>query len=399
MCEINQCNSCKSDCNDQLPLITSAFLTLTESCPLKCEYCFVKQNPQHMTLDIAKRSAVFLIENALRQKDIPSINFFGGEPMVKWDEIIVPITKYIREDLNVPFKLSMTTNGVLLNRERLEFMKRNDFGLLFSIDGDRDTTAINRPLHNGKNSFDILENIIPLVLEYYPNMTFRATISNKTVGYTFHNMKFADECGYKNMFFVPNAFIEWTDEQKDELNKQMRLFSNWYIENARKGKLIKLSPFEDKIKKIKLINEETKNNRFRVESANKIGQGKCGLGANKFGSIGTDGKIFGCQEMVSNVGDIFEIGDIYNGTDNNKRLILANTFNKVNVKGLSCENCKLNNVCDGGCVANNFMINGDVNKPSKMWCYWEQLLLDEAIYVCNVLGNEKNELFKNTYFN
>lgn len=398
MCE--NCQDCKTDCNKnkKLPLITSSFLTLTESCPLACEYCFVNQNPRHMTLDIAKRSADMLIQNALIQGEIPNINFFGGEPLMKWNEIIVPLVEYIKKDLNTKFSFSITTNGILLDKEKMEFMKKYKFGMLFSIDGDKETQDFNRPFHSGKGSFNTLKDKIPMVLEYYPDMTFRATISNKTVQHTFHNIKFADECGYNNMFFVPNVFVKWTKEEKEELTKQMRLFSDWYITNARNGKIIRFNPMDVMLRDIKKINKYEQENKFREDNINLIGQGKCGLGVNRFACIGTDGVIYGCQEMTSNVGDIFVIGDIFNGVDDSKRLKLSSTFNKKIVKSNLCKDCKLNYICDGGCVANNFLINGDVNRPSDMWCFWQQLLLDEAIYICEILGNERNELFKRTYF-
>ena len=76
----------------ELPKITSAFLNLTNSCNLTCRYCFVEQKPEFMTLQTAKDAADFLAGNGQA-----SINFFGGEPMLMWDEIIVPLTLYVHE--------------------------------------------------------------------------------------------------------------------------------------------------------------------------------------------------------------------------------------------------------------------------------------------------------------
>ena len=211
MCD--NCSQCKSkkQCfsTEDLPLIDSVFMILTERCNLKCSYCFVHQNPREMTLDVALDTVDFLIKNSKITGNTPSINFFGGEPLLKWKEIIVPVVDYIRKEKKVPFNLSMTSNGVLLTREKLEYMKENQIGLLFSIDGDKETQDINRPFHGGVGSFDILKSKIPLVLEYYPEMTFRATIANNTVQHTFKNMMFAVEQGYTNMFFIPNVFANW----------------------------------------------------------------------------------------------------------------------------------------------------------------------------------------------
>ena len=275
MCD--NCFECKKKMSEQeMPLIDSVFMILTERCNLKCTYCFVHQNPREMTLDVALDTVDFLIKNSKITGNTTSINFFGGEPLLKWGQIIVPVVEYIRKEKQVPFNISMTSNGILLDREKLEYMKENNIGLLFSIDGAKKTQDTNRPFHSGIGSFDILESKIPLILEYYPNMTFRATISNETVQYTFENMKFAIDKGYNNMFFIPNVFAKWTEEEKETLKKEIRKFSDYFIDQCRKGKIVTLNPLDEAIKKIKQINNATIKGEFR-KRPNTIGKGKCGL--------------------------------------------------------------------------------------------------------------------------
>lgn len=383
----------------ELPLITSVFLTLTERCNLACEYCFVNHSARDITYEVAKDTVDFLIKNAEIEKQIPSINFFGGEPLLKWDEVIVPLTLYIREELKIPFYLSMTSNCLLMTREKLEFMKAYKIGLLFSFDGDKKTQDINRPLRNGQGSFDLLKDKIPMILEYYPSMTFRATISNLTVQHTFENMMFACNNNYDNLFFIPNVFAEWTDEQKEYLKIELRKFSDYYIERIRQGDRIRFTNLEEQIRKIVTINRAICNKSFRKGESNKC-TGKCGLGATKHGSVGVDGKIYGCQEMVSNkdTSNIFEIGDLCNGVDYAKRIALIEKFNSQKVQYEECKDCKLVYVCDGGCVANNFILNGDINKMTPMLCFYHRALMDEAIYICNILGKERNTYFKRIFF-
>ena len=147
-----------------LPLVTSAFLNVTNACNACCVYCFANHSPEYLDYSVAQDAADFLIKNAEAQGDIPSINFFGGEPMLCWDSIIVPLTKYVREKCGDRFNLSMTSNCTLINRERAKFMKDNGIGLLFSMDGGQGTQNLNRPMRNGRSSFDILENKIPIIL-------------------------------------------------------------------------------------------------------------------------------------------------------------------------------------------------------------------------------------------
>ena len=397
MIDIN-CENCLDNkintiCQSGFPKITSAFFMLTNQCPLKCIYCFHNQNPQKMSYKTALNATKFLIKNSEETGYTPNITFFGGEPLLEWDSIIIPLSNYIRNEYKKPFNLSVTSNCVFMTEDKLKFMIENDIKLLFSIDGDKITQDKNRPFHNGNGSFDVLKDKIPLILKYFPNMTFRATIHKDTCQHTFHNMKFAIEQGYNNMFFIPNVFDEWTEEERNILKSQIALFSEYFVESVRKGKLIRLNNLDRVIQQIPMINEKHKKNEGR-----NIVTHKCGLGTGGSASISVDGKIYACQEMATN-DDLFLIGDIYNGEDLEKRKNLSSLFNSLKVKGLNnCINCKFDKICDGACVANNYLKNKDLNIMPDMYCFWQQILLEEAINICNILGNEKNELFKKTYF-
>ena len=172
--------------------ISSAFLNLTNACNLACQYCFVEQHPDFMTLETAKYAADWLASNA-ENGDKPSINFFGGEPLLQWDKIIVPLTEYIRGKYGRNFQLSMTSNCILMDEEKAAFCKENGIGLLFSVDGDKATQDCNRPCRDGRSSFDILLPKMPIVLEYWPHVTFRSTVTPETCGELYRNMLFAEE--------------------------------------------------------------------------------------------------------------------------------------------------------------------------------------------------------------
>lgn len=379
------------------PLITSVFLNVTDACNMKCRYCFVKQHPRYMTYETAKAATDFLIKNAEQSGDIPSINFFGGEPLLCWNTIIVPLTEYIREEYKKPFSLSMTSNGALMTEEKLQFMKDNNIGLLFSIDGDKETQDYNRPLSSGKSSFDKVEWLIEKIPKLYPNGTFRSTIIPATCGNTFHNIQFAKNHGWKNIFVIPNVFEEWDENNKCILKTEMRKFSDWIINSFRNGNgmPIRFSEYDKAFNSILKINNAIKTKMHRPESM--CGScTKCGLGMNRFAAVNYVGDVFGCQELASpkaGVSDRFWIGNIFTGIDDERREELSKSFNPLRIVGDKCGSCRLNHICNGGCVANNYMYSGDLCLPSPVWCWWENLLVDEAIYIMQVLGHEQNQLF------
>ena len=367
------------------PPITSAMLVLTHACNLRCRYCFVHKEPETMTLNTAKDSVHFLVKNT-KGVVVPSINFFGGEPMLCWDSIIVPLVKFIREELKVPFKLSMTTNGTLLNPERIDFMKRYNVGILFSIDGDKATQDYNRPYADGNGSFDSLCDLIPIVAkEFCP--TFRMTTIPQTCSNLFHDIMFVERAGFLSFFVIPNVFEEWTDDAWKTLHGELHKYAKYFVECYRSGsEPLRFSSFEEALRQITQINTAIKCDACS-ERCNVIH--KCGLGVNKYASIHPNGDLYACQEMTSNEGpnSIFFIGNIYSGVDEQRRVRLANMFDKTKVVGDDCSSCRLYRICNGGCAANNYMISGDINTPPQVYCKWRRLLLDEAIYVMNQLAD------------
>ena len=348
-----------------------------------------------MTFQIALDATKFLIKNAEEEGVTPHLNFFGGEPTLMWDDIIVPLTNWIRQEYKKPFSLGITTNGTLLNDERISFLKNNKISLLFSIDGDKQTQDYNRPYHNGEGSFDDLNEIIPKIIKDFPYTTFRSTVIPETCEHTFDNIMFAKEKGFKNFYTVPNVFENWDENKKEILKKEIDKYIEYYINEFRNGNTpIELTTLKDVFNDIKKINYAIKKGQNR-SLRQCFACGKCGLGGNKSASIHPNGNIYSCQEMTSNEGEksIFYIGNIYSDINDNLRIRLMNIFDSKKATGFDCDNCKYNRICNGGCVANNYMITGDMNINPPMYCWWQQLILDGAIRIMQTLGEEENEAF------
>ncbi len=378
-----------------LPKISSAMLIVTHACNLACRYCFVQQEPSKMTFETALKAAQFLIDNS-DEKNIPSINFFGGEPMIMWDDIVHPLIKWIREEYKNPFTISMTTNGTLLNEERIEFLKENNVHILLSVDGAKETQDYNRPQHNGCGSFDLVEKNIKPLLSFNKDMTLRMTAIPATCNHIFENIMWGNSMGYNSAFIIANVFEAWDKEHWEILSKEIEKYSDYFIEQCRNNKIpIMLNPIKDAFKDIKKINNACSVCEHRYSFGCKAA-GKCGLGSGKFASIHPNGNIYGCQEMTSNEGDksIFYIGNLDDGVDDNLRINLMNLYNENKVHGDDCENCQYDDICDGGCVANNYLANQDINYVPDVFCKWRRLILDNAVFIMQTLGNEENELFK-----
>lgn len=353
----------------RLPKICGGFLNLTQKCNLKCKYCFVVQQPLEMDYKTAKDAVIFYAKNALEEKREPMITFFGGEPMLRYKEVVKPLVKFIRSTYG-DFDISITTNGTLNNEEVYEFFKKNNVGMLLSIDGMKEIQDFNRPYHNGRGSFDDID--VQLYLKYYPNGTFRATVDPGTVHLLYENYLWGEEQGFKHCSFIVNASGEWTTEKVNIFKSELDKVSSHVIEAIKANRsYMKYNEIDKMSSEYNLI-QSIDENYFRDTGQDLPACGTCGLGGNCFGSIGSSGNIYSCQEMSENPEhDEFIIGNIYSGVDDSKRTKLVNSFNTKNVSSTKkgrCNNCKLNQVCNGKCVLKCFWDNGTLDTMPEILC-------------------------------
>lgn len=383
--------------------ITSVFLHVTNACNCVCRYCFESPKPDYIKWETAVDVVNYLIENAKHTGDRPGITFFGGEPMLMYDEIIKPLVQYVRLEYALPFDFSITSNCTLMTEERLKFLKKEHVGLLFSIDGDKETQNYNRPMKNGTEAWGNIKDIIPLIVKYFPNVCFRSTVIPQTAHNVFHNIMFAQKSGFNNFYITPNTLQAWTGEEKHIFSTEVRKYSDYIVDCLWHGEnFIRLHEYSRNFQRIMRINNSIKNNIEISEDRNGAFS-RCGLGTNRYAAIAPNGDIYGCQEFVSSScpdksfenDNPFMIGNIYTGIDESRRKRLACSYSACSKNGLDCKNCRLNRVCNGGCVANNYYVTHDVKSVAPMYCWWAKLLLDEAIYVCNQMGENPPPAFLN----
>ena len=373
--------------------IRNIFLVLTHRCNLECKYCFVHQSETDMPLQIALDSVDFVSKN-LKQNQTSSICFFGGEPLLRWADIIVQTVLYAKKmyaDKNIKF--SITTNCVLLDDEKLQFIKEYNIEILTSIDGAPETQDYNRPFHGGKGSSQIVEKNVKNMLSQGKLSTFRSTIYPPTCHLLFDNYKYAIELGYKSMFFTNDSFSEWSKENNIAVEEQLMKIADHYINYWKENNSAPISITAVE-KYFRMILDDRKRLSEGQPLLNRTNKGKCGYGQSCSAAVSPTGELYGCQELTSNDGQksIFWIGNIYTGTDNSRREQLAELFDETPKTGdINCDDCECKSICHGGCVANNYMQTGDLNHCSSAYCENMRQIYRMANYIIDKL--QDNEEF------
>lgn len=353
-------------------------LNLTDNCNLACRYCFVQQKPNYMTLQVAKDAVDYIVNNhKIRTekygfKERKSIYFFGGEPTLMFDSIIVPLIDYIETIYDIDeFDFGITTNGTLLNKERIDFLKKYNIFPLLSIDGNAETQNYNRPYKNGiGNSFDAVIKNIPYLLENFPDVCFRSTVYKDTVKNLYDNFLFAESLGFKNYACIPDTrSVTWNDEDLQVFYGQLEKIIYHQIEYFLKGERPKMdfSGLYDAFKNV-ILSELYEDREKELRRT----PWRCGLGASGC-SINYKGDIFSCQEQDSrDTNAYFYIGNIYTGINYNKHEQILNdymnNFDIVCKIPEECNDCPLVKVCSGGCISVNKDIFNNMNFVHPVLC-------------------------------
>ena len=388
----------------------SIALNLTNDCNLACKYCFVEQKPEYMTLDIAKQAVDYAIKNLNLHKtiyndiqsdeQIASIWFFGGEPLLCFNSIIKPLIDYCeKQNYLKDLRFSMTTNGTLLDKEKVDFLKKYNIYIMLSIDGDPETQDYQRPCKNSiLKSSELLEKNIPYILKQFPLVIFRSTIYQPTIQNVFKNYLYAESLGFKAINFTPDTRqTNWTQNDYNNLKDQLynifayrmhqyqhEYYPMCYIDIIETYKNIL---YHD----INIINNYTYSPTYIHN---------CGLGTFS-AAIDYKGDIYTCQERPSKQKkDMFLLGNLNTGINQNyHKIFIENFLNEVkqtnfqsNKKEL-CNTCLLKDWCVKNCISVSKDLYNNYCTINENYCLYHQILLDLCIKEMDILVNQKNKIF------
>lgn len=363
------------DLNEKsFPPITEMELMLTEQCDQRCDYCFVEGKNSDCTMDSATaRQAVDFLFWESRQSPRVRILFFGGEPLLAWDRIL-EVTVYAEElgrrsGQEVAF--NMTTNASLLDRERCEFLASHRIKYLISIDGGREVHDRHRKRPDGRSSYRLIADKLPLLKRYQPWLGARVTVHPDTVAGLPESFSHLVELGFAQFLIGPASGVEWTDRDLD-------LYRDGMIEIARR-----LKRELDRGRKLR-VNALEESLQMRSGKRNYRG---CRAGRQSITVTG-DGFIHPCSKMLGVAGreGLPPLGTLEEGiTALNYRLRLCGMIPADNS---ACSVCPWEDLCPGGCFAVNYQETGDIFQPAPFECRVQERTVEMMRAAEPILGQE-----------
>ena len=193
------------------PTVVKALcLHIAHDCNLACQYCFAEEGEYHgrralMSFEVGKKALDFLIANSGSRRNL-EVDFFGGEPLMNW-QVVKDLVRYGREQEkihNKNFRFTLTTNGVLLNDEVMEFCNREMGNVVLSLDGRKEVHDKMRPFRNGKGSYDL---IVPKFQKFADSRNQQKYYVRGT--FTHYNLDFSEDVlhyadlGFKQVSMEP----------------------------------------------------------------------------------------------------------------------------------------------------------------------------------------------------
>jgi len=309
---------------------------------------------------------------------------FGGEPLLEKDLIreAVDYARGLARRTGVVFHFKITTNGLLLDEDMLDFMVREEVLAAFSFDGVREAHDAHRVLPDGQGTFDLLLPRLHRLLELKPYSTVISVVNPDTAGLLADSVSFLLDQGVRYLIVALNYAADWQDEHLEALRRQYQRLGRLYVKWTRAGRKFYLSPFEVK------LSSHIHRDRFAQQS--------CDLGVRQV-SVDPEGYLFPCVQFPkAGSASPWCIGHVGSGID--KRALRQVRVEAAKPKQPCCT-CSLAPRCLQTCACLNWQATGSIHQVSPMLCSHERMLTEIVDRVGAALYRRRDPLFIQKHYN
>ena len=341
-------------------VVKALCLHVAHTCNLNCAYCFASQGKYHgeralMSFEVGKRALDFLIENSGRRTNL-EVDFFGGEPLMNWD-VVKQLVEYARtqeEPHHKKFRFTLTTNGMLIDDEVIDFANREMSNVVLSLDGRKEIHDALRVDYAGKGSYD---RIVPKFQELVKarggkNYYMRGTFTHANPDFTKDLFHMADlgftELSMEPVVCAPGDSAALTPEDIEIVKQQYELLAVDMLRREKEGKPITFYHYMLDLTGGPCIYK-------RISG--------CGSGT-EYMAVTPWGDLYPCHQFVGE--EKYKLGNIWDGVTNTE---LREEFRSCNAYARKeCDGCWARLYCSGGCAANAYHATGSIKGVYEAGC-------------------------------
>lgn len=356
------------------PTVVKALcLHIAHDCNLACKYCFAEEGEYHgrrelMSFEVGKAALDFLIANSGHRRNL-EVDFFGGEPTLNF-QVVKDLVAYGRQQEKIKdkhFRFTLTTNGVLLNDEIIEFANREMDNVVLSIDGRKEVNDRMRPFRGGQGSYEV---IVPKFQKFADSRDqeryyVRGTFTRNNLDFSKDVLHLAD-LGFRQISVEPVVAEETDDyaireEDIPQICDEYDALAKELVKRKKEGRAFNFFHF-----------------MIDLEGGPCVAKRLSGCGSGtEYLAVTPWGDLYPCHQFVGK--DAFLMGNVFEGL---KRTDIRDSFKGCNVYSKEkCKSCFARFYCSGGCAANSYNFHGNIHDTYDIGCALQKKRVECAIMI------------------
>ena len=353
-------------------VVKALCLHISHDCNLSCRYCFAQEGEYHqnkrelMSFEVGRAALDFLVENSGSRHNL-EVDFFGGEPLMNFEVVrqLVEYGRSIEGKYDKKFRFTLTTNGVLLNDEILEYANKEMGNLVLSIDGRKEVHDKMRPFRGGQGSYDAVVDKFKKAADSRDQMNYyvRGTFTRNNLDFS-EDVKHLADLGFEQISIEPvvaDPAEDYAIREEDipVILEQYDILAKELLNRRKNGRGVNFFHF-----------------MIDLEGGPCVYKRLAGCGAGtEYLAVTPTGDLYPCHQFVGK--DDFKLGDVFSGIDNTD---VRDEFKLCNVYAKEkCRDCFAKFYCSGGCAANSYNFSGDINGAYDIGCELQRKRVEAAI--------------------
>ena len=354
-------------------VVKALCLHIAHDCNMRCKYCFASEGDYEcpktlMSLEVGKKAIDFVIENSDKRKNI-EIDFFGGEPLLNFDTVkgIVEYARSLEEKYNKNFRFTITTNTLLLDDDKIDYINKNMSNIVLSIDGRKETNDRMRVRVDNSGTYDKILPVAKKVasLRNQDNYYVRGTFTRYNLDFANDVLHLADQ-GFEQISIEPvvaadGVGYEIREEDIEIANKEYERLAREFVIRRSNGQWFNFFHF-----------------MLDLDGGPCVAKRLYGCGSgNEYLAVTPEGDLYPCHQFVGN--EKFKMGTVFEGKLDKE---IQQSFKNSHIYSKEdCSNCWARFFCSGCCSANAYNFNGDINKPYKIACELQKKRIECSLWI------------------
>ena len=354
-------------------VVKALCLHVAHTCNLNCSYCFASQGKYHgdralMSFEVGKRALDFLIENSGKRRNL-EVDFFGGEPLMNWDVVkqLVQYARSVEKEHNKNFRFTLTTNGMLIDEDVIEFANKEMSNVVLSLDGRKEINDLKRVDYAGNGSYDKIVPKFKQLVESRGGQGYymRGTFTHANPDFTKDVFHMAD-LGFTELSMEPVVSslddpAALTPEDLEIVKEHYEILAKEMIKRKKEGRGFTFYHYMLDLTEGPCV--------YRRISG-------CGSGT-EYMAVTPWGDLYPCHQFVGD--DKYKLGDIWQGVTNDA---LREDFRSCNAYSRpDCKDCWAKLYCSGGCAANAYHASGSIRGIYEPGCELFKKRIECAIMI------------------